>query len=90
MIHVRRTWDDVEGEVQVKTEAGFRAVPVTANLRELLVDHHLATRRGGDDLVFGRTVADPFVPSTVRSRALRAWGWKERPNPGPSGPKTVW
>ena len=27
LIHVRRTWDDVEGEVEVKTDAGFRVVP---------------------------------------------------------------
>jgi integrase len=26
----------------------------------------------------------------VRSRALRAWGWKENPNPEPDGPKTIW
>jgi integrase len=90
LIHVRRTWDDVEGEVEVKTEAGFRVVPVTASLRRLLVAHRAATRRGGDDLVFGRTAVDPFIPSTVRSRALRAWGWKEIPNPEPDGPKTIW
>jgi integrase len=70
-IHVRRTWDDVEGEVEVKTEAGFRVVPLTAGLRDLLVAHKAATRRRGDDLVLGRSRVDPFVPSTVRSRALR-------------------
>jgi integrase len=76
VIHVRRTWDDVEGEVDVKTEAGHRTVPLTGRLRSLVVEHGLATRRGGDDLVFGRTGSDPLTPTTVRSRALRAWGWK--------------
>src|SRR4051812_26362729 len=90
LIHVRRTWDDVEGEVEVKTDAGFRVVPVTAGLRRLLIAHHAATGRGGSDLVFGRTAVDPFIPSTVRSRALRAWGWKEIKNPNPEGPKVIW
>jgi integrase len=63
---------------------------VTASLHELLVAHKGATRRGGGDLVFGRTAVDPFVPSTVRSRALRAWGWKETRNPDPEGPKVIW
>jgi integrase len=82
--------DDVEGEVEVKTHAGFRVVPTTAGLRALLVAYRAATRRRDDDLVFGRTRVDPFVPSTVRSRALRAWGWKEISNPDPNGPKTIW
>jgi integrase len=43
-----------------------------------------------EDVRFGRTAADPFIPSTMRSRALRAWGWKETPNPEPQGPKTIW
>ena len=90
LIHVRRTWDEVEGEVEVKTDSGFRIVPMTATLRELLVAHKAATRRRDDDLVFGRTRVDPFVPSTVRSRALRAWGWKEISNPDAKGPRTIW
>ena len=90
LIHVRRTWHDVEGEVEVKTDAGFRVVPVTAGLRDLLIAHHTATHRGGRNLVFGRTAADPFIPSTIRSRALRAWGWKEIDNPDSDKPKTIW
>jgi len=90
LIHVRRTWDDVEGEVEVKTDAGFRVVPVTAGLRDLLIAHHTATQRGGRDLVFGRTPTDPFIPSTLRSSALRAWGWKEIDNPDSDKPKTIW
>jgi integrase len=38
-----------------------------------LAAHELRTGRRGDDLVFGRTATLPFYPSTVRSRAHRAW-----------------
>jgi integrase len=33
---------------------------------------------------------DPFYPSTVRARALKAWGWKQVRNLEPRGPKTIW
>jgi integrase len=90
LIHVRRTWDDHEGEVDVKTDAGRRIVPLTGRLRAFVVEYGLLTRRGGDDLVFGRTASDPFTPTTVRARALKAWGWKRIPNPEPTGARTVW
>jgi integrase len=90
VIHVRRTWDHAEGEVDVKTEAGFRTVPLPRRLRDLIVEHGLTTRRGGDELVFGRTGSDPFTPTTIRARALTAWGWKHEPNPEPDGPRMVW
>jgi hypothetical protein len=48
-------------------------VPLLAILREYLTDHLITTRRSGSDLVFGRTPADPFVPSTLSAIADRAW-----------------
>jgi integrase len=73
-IHVTRAWDDENKvEVETKTEAGVRAVPLTGGLRELLAQHGLDTGRTGDDLVFGRTADQPFVPTTIRARALKAW-----------------
>ena len=42
-------------------------------LRHELVAHKLATGRDGVQLVFGRTATLPFIPSTVRRRALAAW-----------------
>ena len=72
-IHVLRTWDDVEGVTEPKSEAGRRIVPLLAVLRDYLDEHLLRTGRSGEDLVFGRTATDPFIPSTVRSRALAAW-----------------
>jgi integrase len=65
VIHVRRTWDDTEGEVDVKTEAGHRTVPLTGRLRALVVEHGLTTRRGGDDLVSA-------APPATRSRRRRS------------------
>lgn len=74
-VHVARTWDAVEGELdEAKTEAGTRTVAVPTIVARLMAAHGLLTARDGDDLVFGRTAALPFVPSTIRSRALKAWG----------------
>jgi hypothetical protein len=60
---------------------------MTGRLRALIVEHGLATPRGGADLVFGRTASDPFTPVTARSRALSAWGWQRVPNPKSDGPR---
>jgi integrase len=73
LIRVARGWDDVEGEQDPKTNAGQRVVPMADVLRRDLAAHKLRTGRGGDDLVFGRTAAQPFIPTTVRGRALKAW-----------------
>lgn len=72
-IAVESGWDAVEGEQEAKSDAGRRKVPILAHLRPELVAHKLRTGRDGDELVFGRTAADAFVPSTVRTRALAAW-----------------
>jgi integrase len=73
VVRVERAWDDVEGEQETKTEAGVRVVPLEAGLRADLRAHKLATGRGGDDLVFGRTRSDALVRSTLRARARAAW-----------------
>jgi len=94
-IHVTKTWDDVEGNVAPKSDAGVRLVPLVGLLRRMLAEHKLASGRGAEDLVFGRTPVDPFIPSTVNFRARRAWGWKRVPNPdlatnADARPKEVW
>jgi integrase len=38
-----------------------------------LDEHLLRTGRKGTDLVFGCAPSQPFTPSTVRNRAIRAW-----------------
>jgi integrase len=75
VIHVRRSWDadPAIGQIEVKSNAGRRRVPLVGALRRLLAEHKLATGRDGGALVFGRTQAMPFIPSTVRARALAAW-----------------
>jgi len=73
VIHVQRGWDAVEGEQDGKSAAADRRVPILELLAPELAAHKLRTRGDGDALVFGRTATDPFIPSTVRSRALKAW-----------------
>ena len=75
VIHVVAGWDDAEGQIDVKSRSGVRAVPIIAELRPILLAHLMATGRRGrpDALVFGRTDSDPFLRSTPRSRARRAW-----------------
>ncbi|MGZ4357513.1 MAG: tyrosine-type recombinase/integrase, partial [Gaiellaceae bacterium] len=73
IIHVRHGWDDVEGQIAPKSRKGVRRVPMTADLRLLLLEHNARTGRRGTDLVFGRTASEPFAPSQIRRRALAAW-----------------
>lgn len=72
-IHVRRSWDQCEGEVDPKSEAGKRTTCVSARLRTLLELHLERTGRSGADLVFGDVAGRPFVSTTVNERARRAW-----------------
>ncbi len=73
VIRVERGWDDEDGEIQGKTRAARRRVPIASPLRRLLVAHRLATGGHPEALVFGTTVSVSFEPSTVRRRALAAW-----------------
>jgi integrase len=72
VIHVRRGWDDVEGEIDLKSHAGRRRVPVPAVLRDYLLDHLARTGRSGSDRIFGVSAASPFT-SQLSVRADRAW-----------------
>jgi integrase len=72
-IHVRRGWDQYEGAQATKTEAGERVVPLADALKRLLREHLLLTGRRAEQLVFGRSPTEPFIASTVRARALKAW-----------------
>jgi integrase len=90
LVRVRRGWDDLEGEIDPKTFAGTRDIPMIGELRRNCRAHKLQTGRHGSQLFLGRTQADPFYPSTIRLRALKAWGWKQVPNPNPGPPQTIW
>jgi hypothetical protein len=72
-IEVRRNWDDFEGPITAKSEAGERTVPLLAVLRRYIADQLIRTQRSGDDLLFGRTAEAQFIPSTVNRRANRVW-----------------
>jgi integrase len=73
-IHVRRTWDDVDGAQEGgKTRAATRAVALIAELRPILLAHKLATGRRDEDLAFGRTSTEAHDRTTIRRRARRAW-----------------
>ncbi|MFP5364860.1 MAG: tyrosine-type recombinase/integrase [Thermoleophilia bacterium] len=75
LVRVERSWDDdpAVGDIEVKSDAGRRRVPMMGRLRAELAAHKLRSGRGAEALVFGRTAALPFVPSTTRARALKAW-----------------
>jgi integrase len=71
VIRVERSWDVREGEIDPKSRAGRRTVPIAAALRDYLVTHKQQTRRGG--LVFGRPDGKNFDAPTVDARAKGAW-----------------
>ena len=72
VIRVERSMDGYGAAGEPKSRAGRRTVPIIAALRDLLIDHKLATGRD-EGLVFGSTVTSPFTPTAVRKRALTAW-----------------
>ena len=73
LIHVRRGWDQVEGEIDPKSRAGERTIPMLAILRDYLDGQLLRTGRTGKDRIFGRSAGQPFYASTIDGRAKRAW-----------------
>ncbi len=73
VIHVVHGWDDIEGEIEPKSKKGVRRVPMTSELRRLLLEHMARTGRRGSDLVFGRTARLPFTPTHIGKRAAGAW-----------------
>jgi integrase len=70
VIHVRRSWDRVAGEIEPETEAGRRVVPIPRTLAVHLVPTANALPEA---LVFGRSSDRPFESGTVTDRARRAW-----------------
>ena len=70
---IERSWNPVKGQVDVKTGAGRRAVPMAFVVRRELMAHKARTGSDGPDLVFGRTATEVFYASTIRARANKAW-----------------
>lgn len=72
LIRVERSMSGHGETGEPKSRTGRRGVPIVAALRDLLVEHKLATRRN-TGLVFGSSPSRPFTPTAVRKRALTAW-----------------
>jgi integrase len=71
VIHVRRGWDAVEGEIATKSGKD-RRVPIAAVLRDYL-DEHLLGLDWQEGLVFGASAVSPFTGTPTAQRAKRAW-----------------
>jgi integrase len=72
-ISVERSWDDREGVVDPKSKAGVRKTLLCPTLRRIIAEHVARTGRGGDELLFGKTATEPFVPWTIGQHADTAW-----------------
>jgi integrase len=73
VIRVERSYDD-KGRVEIepKSRAGRRTVPIAGALRDVLVERKARQGRDGG-LVFASSAETPFVPSNLWRRAQRAW-----------------
>jgi integrase len=71
VIHVRRGWDVVEGEIATKSGRD-RRVPIAGALRDYL-DEHLLGLPWQEGLVFGATATSPVTLTPTAKRAQRAW-----------------
>jgi integrase len=73
VMHVERSYDEKERvEIEPKSRAGRRTIPIVGALRDLLVEHNARAAHDGG-LVFGSSPDRPFQPSNVWRRAQRAW-----------------
>jgi integrase len=73
LIRVKAGWDDYEGEIEAKSRAGRRTIPIAGTLRDHLLEHRIRQTDDPDAFVFGVEPAVPFEPSTVNRRARAAW-----------------
>ena len=70
VISVEHGWDDKEGEIAPKSQAGTRRVFILDALDPYL--RPMVKGRGGDEFVFGSTDV-PFEPRALERKARRAW-----------------
>jgi integrase len=73
VIYVERGYDAVEGEIELKSNAGRRKVPIAAVLRDYLAEHLARTGRPASGRCFGATGVRPFDPQKLQGRADKAW-----------------
>lgn len=67
LIRVERGWDAQDGEIEPKSRAAKRAIPIVPILRDLLLSHKLSADRD-HGFVFG-SADKPFTPRSVTDRA---------------------
>jgi integrase len=73
VIRVERAYDEKEHvEIEPKSRAGRRTVPIVGALRDILVEHKAREGRG-HGRVFGSSPETPFQSSNLWRRAQRAW-----------------
>jgi integrase len=73
VIRVERGYDAVEGEIELKSGAGRRKVPIPAVLRDYLTEHLARVGRDGSERCFGSTGEAPFDGQKLQARADKAW-----------------
>jgi integrase len=71
LIHVRRGWDALEGEITPKS-GSERTVPINATLRTVL-ESHLGELPWSSGFVFGLNARSTFNATPLMKRAVRAW-----------------
>lgn len=72
LIHVRRGWDTMAGEIAPKSTQGRRKVPIPAVLRDYL-DEAVMDLEPGDLVMSRRTRTRPFCSSRLMQRARKGW-----------------
>lgn len=73
VIRVVRAWDEKDGPILPKSEAGVRAVPIPGELRAVLAAHRLkSVHTSAESLAFG-TGSVPFCRPAIYKRARRDW-----------------
>jgi len=72
IIRVERGWDAEDGEIELKSKAGRRRVPITPALRDHLIEQRLRGDRA-EGFVFGPDADTPLDPRPMTDRADRAW-----------------
>ena len=73
VIQVRRGWDPVEGEIDLKSEAGRRKVPIAAVLRDFLIDRLAESDKEPHERIFGERRGQAFSADKLQMRADAAW-----------------
>ncbi len=72
VIKVRHSWDPIAGEIEPKSNAGKRSVPIPAVLRDELVEHGMRECHN-KGRVFRSPTGKPFHDSELGRRAKAAW-----------------